>query len=105
MSKTPAKGTYVLGHQQIEHIMERLEEWLRSIKLSDTASEKHDDWTFGLGLFDPMRSLSWRPAASNQRYVLLEWTGGADRSDGFLQLVRRTEIEKWPERLQVLAKW
>ena len=96
------KGAFVLGHQDIGCVIDNMEDFAATLRQSDAALVGNDDWTFVLGLYDPMRSLSWRPRASNEKYVLLEWSGGADGSDGFLQLVKRKEIELWPQRLRTL---
>ena len=102
MSKTPVKGTFALGHQDIDWLTECIEEFVATLRLSSAMQLRGDEWAFVLALYDPMRSLSWRPTASNEMYVLLEWSGGADGSDGFLQLVSRSEIEHWPEKLRGL---
>lgn len=102
MTRTDRQGVYVLGNdatetliQSIEGLVASLEGW-ESGKLETESTEP----AYVLGLSNPLRTLSWYPEATSEKYAVLEWGSGHDGSDGFLQLVEREHLIQWPGLLR-----
>jgi hypothetical protein len=103
MSKTPMRGTFVLGHDTIQVLVEKFGVFLKLLSAGESADRESDESHVILGLSDPLRALSWYPGATTEASVILDWSPGYDRTDGFLQLVGRKEIMEWPVLLGSLA--
>lgn len=92
---------FVLGNCLTNHVVEKLEELVTAVReqRKDRANDAEEPGHV-LGLGNPMRALHWYPEASSEKYVVLEWSAGADGTDGFLQLVEQALVEQWPEMLR-----
>jgi|UPI000678BD49 hypothetical protein len=102
MSRSPRQGVFVLGNSLTEYVTERLDQLVSGVGAGvDLPRDPAEpDLVHVLGLENPMRTLHWYPEATSEKYVVLDWSAGADGTDGFLQLVEKMLVEQWPEMLR-----
>lgn len=101
MTRSPRQGVFVLGNSPTEQVVQKLEDLVRTIGGQD-GDRSMDSEAPGqvLELGNPMRTLHWYPEATSAKYVILEWSAGADGTDGFLQLVGKSLVMQWPDLLR-----
>lgn len=101
MTRSARQGVFVLGNCLTEHVVEKLDALVTAVR--EQEKDRANDATepgHVLGLGNPMRTLHWYSEATSEKYVVLDWSAGADGTDGFLQLVEKMLVEQWPEMLR-----